>query len=646
MALTVTEAETSERLSASGMITVTVTNVNRAPSLAVPSSPVPGQEGTELTFTASATDLDELARTSLRYSTTELPAGASLHPTTGAFAWTPSYTQAGDYPITITVTDQDPAAPLTDTKPLTLSVANVNRAPSLTVPTVAPLVERAATEPATSLQLVGADDDGDPLTYSATGLPAWASLNAQTGELILTPGYEVVTPAEGQKTFAVQVTVSDGQASSAPQTLTLTVQHVNQPPSATLSPAGPQTVNENQLLVVKVQGADADGDALTFQATGLPTGALFVPLGDVNLSGQVTGTDATYISYYLAGKISLDARQKAVADVNGQDGITILDASLISYYLAGNLTGLPPFWDARVFVWTPGYDQAGSYSVTVTVTDGTATTSETVPVTVVNVNRAPTLTAIGAKTVIEGTLLTFSVTGSDPDGDTASYSATGLPVGATFTSATFAWTPTMAQAGSHSVTFTVTDQDPQQPLSASETVTITVKDVLTPWQTGAPSRCQSSSPSSSPCVSMNISWSYAMGYHFTPQVGGQITHLGGRFNGTKSVRLFDQSTTPPTLLAQTTVAGDNTWKYAPIPPVAVSPTKTYTVAVYLGGSGGSYQYNLSPTLVSAPTFGNLRLLGSTYVYYTGSDANVVPPLTTSNPYTMYGQADVGFVPGP
>jgi len=88
------------------------------------------------------------------------------------------------------------------------------------------------------------------------------------------------------------------------------------------------------------------------------------------------------------------------------------------------------------------------------------------------VNQAPALDAIGDKSVLETKTLSFTVTASDPDGDTLDLSATPLPAGASFEDGEFSWTPTDEQAGSYSVTFTVSDGE----LSDSETITIAVAD--------------------------------------------------------------------------------------------------------------------------------------------------------------------------
>jgi hypothetical protein len=102
-----------------------------------------------------------------------------------------------------------------------------------------------------------------------------------------------------------------------------------------------------------------------------------------------------------------------------------------------------------------------------------------VTVTVTNVNRPPVLTAIGPKSVSENSLLSFAASSSDPDGDTVTITATGLPTGATLTAGTLSWTPGFAQSGSYTVTFTATDNG-SPALTDSETVTITVTDVNSP----------------------------------------------------------------------------------------------------------------------------------------------------------------------
>jgi len=87
-------------------------------------------------------------------------------------------------------------------------------------------------------------------------------------------------------------------------------------------------------------------------------------------------------------------------------------------------------------------------------------------------NRPPVLTTIGNKTGNAGSLLTFSINATDPDGDTLTYGISGLPSGAAFnnTSGIFSWTPAASQNGSYQVNFTASDGS----LGNHQTIDLTV----------------------------------------------------------------------------------------------------------------------------------------------------------------------------
>jgi hypothetical protein len=92
-------------------------------------------------------------------------------------------------------------------------------------------------------------------------------------------------------------------------------------------------------------------------------------------------------------------------------------------------------------------------------------------------NHAPVLKAIGNQTVDEGKNLSFTVSATDTDGDSLTYSVSALPSGATFEAATktFSWTPTYSQGGQYQVNFLVADGFGGQ---ASEMITIMVNESL------------------------------------------------------------------------------------------------------------------------------------------------------------------------
>ena len=138
-----------------------------------------------------------------------------------------------------------------------------------------------------------------------------------------------------------------------------------------------------------------------------------------------------------------------------------------------------------MFTWTPTEAQGpGSYTFDVVVTDdGTPalSDSETITVTVDEVDTPPVLAAIGNQTVDEGVELTFTATASDPDApSTLTYTLAGAPAGAVIdpVSGVFTWTPTETQGpGSYTFDIEVTDNTT---LSDTETITVTVLETNQP----------------------------------------------------------------------------------------------------------------------------------------------------------------------
>ncbi len=69
----------------------------------------------------------------------------------------------------------------------------------------------------------------------------------------------------------------------------------------------------------------------------------------------------------------------------------------------------------------------------------------------------------------------------------------------------------------------------------------------------------------------------------------------------------------------------------------------------MAGSGGSSRA-LNPPGPLPKTIGDLTVETSAYFDTSGNNANATPATSgvtvSTNPYTMYGQADVEFVPGP
>jgi hypothetical protein len=121
--------------------------------------------------------------------------------------------------------------------------------------------------------------------------------------------------------------------------------------------------------------------------------------------------------------------------------------------------------DGNCWAWT-GYGWTGnpgyySFDIVECTQDSDCSTGQTCAADYTcHSNQPPILNSIGNKTVLVGSTLTFTISGSDPDGNSLNltYLASNLPTGADFNASTktFSWTPTSAGTFNN-VRFTVSD---------------------------------------------------------------------------------------------------------------------------------------------------------------------------------------------
>ncbi len=298
----------------------------------------------------------------------------------------------------------------------------------------------------------------------------------------------------------------------------------------------------------------------------------------------------------------------------------------------------------NVFNWTPTEAQGpGSYTMTIQVSDGAGgTDSETITITVSEVNVAPTLEAISNQTVDELTLVTFDADGADSDlpANTLTYSLIGAPSGATINPATgeFTWTPTEPQGG-QAYPFTVRISDGT--LNADRGVTITVNEVnsaptlntisnqtvneLTPVTFTA-----TASDTDDPANTLTFSLIGApSGASINPATGAFTwtpTEAQGPNSYTFTVRVTDDGVAPLHTDQSVTidVAEVN------VPPVAIGQTlgtrvNTPLNITLLATDSDLPANTLTYMVVGSPTHGTLSVSGANVVYtpntnYTGPDS--------------------------
>ncbi|MCS6948255.1 MAG: putative Ig domain-containing protein, partial [Steroidobacteraceae bacterium] len=172
--------------------------------------------GQTYSFTPTASDPDGQT---LTFEISHRPAWANFNPATGQLSGTPNASQTGTFAnIVISVSDGTASVSLPPFSIQVNAASAGNRPPVIggTPPTTATAWSAYSFTPTAS------DPDGQPLTFTISNQPSWASFNTSTGQLSGTP-----TSAHLGTTSNIRITVSDGTASTTLPAFSITV---NMPP--------------------------------------------------------------------------------------------------------------------------------------------------------------------------------------------------------------------------------------------------------------------------------------------------------------------------------------------------------------------------------------------------------------------------------
>ena len=494
------QSSTGTPLSASQTVAIVVLPVDRPPQL-TPIVDQLVQGGATLAVPVMATDLD--VGDTIALTVSGLPAFGTFIDNgdgSGSFQFAPGLADKGNYTITVFATDDGKdglTAPLSTQESFVLGVQVASEPPLLSY-----IGNKVAVIGSPfQLTLQATDLDQQPLTFSASGLPADATLTPSSIYGQASINWVPVAADAGVYgvTFEVTNTGNGNPAliASAQQTIYLVVRALQPVPRSCQNP-GTQTVAEGQPLTIHLSATDPDGDPLTYAVSNAPPGSTFDPIQGVftwtpNLFQMGTYPNVVFgagdgnLTAFQTITINVTETDQAPDPASDQHPDGPRERASVQFSLAAtSINNDPITFSATTPLpagaqlnpqtgqfkrWTPSYTQAGNYTVTfaATVPSGLSD-SFTVSIQIANVDRPPTIQVVD-QSVLVGDPLNFTVAGSDPDvGDVLTFSATGLPAGASLNPSTggFTWTPGAGQAGTYPVVFSVSDGQ----LSVSETSVI------------------------------------------------------------------------------------------------------------------------------------------------------------------------------
>jgi PKD repeat protein len=425
-------------------VTLTITPVNDPPT-ADPDGPYTATAGVAVTFDGTGSTDGDGTIDSYQWDFGDTATGAGVSPSH-------VYADAGEYTVTLTVTDNEGA---TDTATTTATIDQAPNAPPVAEDDVYTLDEDAVLEEnAPGVLGNDTDPDGDTLTAAAVTDPAHGTLTLGADGAV---SYIPDPDYNGEDSFTYQA--CDPFTACDTATVTLTITPVNDPPTA--DPDGPYTATAGATVAFDGTGSyDIDGTIDSYlwdfgdtaTGTGVSPSHTYAAAGEYTVTLTVTDNEGATDTATTTAAIDQapNAPPVALDDAYTLDEDTTLDVNAPG--VLGNDTdpegdpltaavatdpahGVLTLGADGALTYTPAADYNGEDSFTYTSCDPfTACDTATVTVSITPVNDPPTADAGSDQTATVGDQVGLDGTGSsDP--------VENDPLG-------YAWTLTSAPAGS------------------------------------------------------------------------------------------------------------------------------------------------------------------------------------------------------
>ena len=413
-------------LSDTGSVSISVTPVNDPPAAADDNAIT--DEDTPVSIDVLANDRDVDGDALSISSASVVTGGGSVVVTAGLLEFTPA-TNSAD-PVTLTYTVSDGA--LSDTGRVSVSITAVNDAPIAN--------NDSATTDEDTLAVIDvlandSDVDGDALSISN------ASVVAGGGSVVVTAGLLEFTPASNSvDPVTLSYTVSDGVLNNT-GSVSISITAVNDAPVASDDSV---TVDEDTVVVIDVlaNDSDVDGDALSVDSASVVRGdgSVVVNGGLLEFTPASNSTDPVTLSYTVSDGALSDAGSVLVTinpvndapQAEADSAATDEDTPILIDVLANDSDAEGDALDligvnvesgggsARIsgglVEFSPAANSTQTASLRYEVSDGAASSSATIEVTVNPINDAPVANADTASTE-EDTPVRIDVLANDSDVD-------------------------------------------------------------------------------------------------------------------------------------------------------------------------------------------------------------------------------------
>ena len=452
------------------------------------------------------------------------PANGSASLANEVITYTPDADWNGSESFTYSIVQGSKSA----TGTIEVTVVPINDAPVINAAS-----EFSVNETIQSVATISATDvDQDDLTYSLGGTDAELFAISSSGELsfVSSPDFENPADSDANNIYDLTVSVSDGTLLDE-QALSVSVINTTEetdPPVLVSYSVTPTTVNvtdgtadiEVSINITDETGVDQSSlpqveaylesaySATWFQTpltlssgdktNGTYTATVTIPQNSLSGSWTIVtssfkdenGTTMSPPTFIQSVEVVVTAsnnsptitssatfsaaeNQTAIGTVTATDA----DGDSLTYSISGSEINISSS-GVLTFATAPDYETKNSYTATVTVTDGTASATQDITVNVTDVsevtNQAPVITSSATFSAAENQTAIGTVTATDADGDSLTYSISGSEINISSSGVlTFASAPDYETKSSYTATVTVSDGTE----SVTQDITVNVTDL-------------------------------------------------------------------------------------------------------------------------------------------------------------------------